>query len=235
MKAPRLLAIGIVLALAASAAAQTKQAPAKRPAAPPKFNQALLSPAALKAQAPETFDVKFATTKGDFVMRVTRAWAPRGADRFYNLVKNGFYDGCAFFRIVPGFVVQFGLSAYPAVSSKWAAAPIPDDPVKASNKRGFVSYAMAGAGTRTTQIFINLADNVRLDGSGFAPLGEVVEGMSVVDQLHSGYGEAPRQDLISARGKTYLESEFPKLDTVKTATVISPPSAPAKAPVKKAP
>jgi peptidyl-prolyl cis-trans isomerase A (cyclophilin A) len=183
-------------ALAAGCAAQEKapakpqaktaaKAPAKRP-----FPAALLTPEKLKEKAPETFDVKFETTKGDFVIRVTRAWAPQGADRFYNLVKNHYYDGAAFFRVIPGFVVQFGLSAYPEVAAVWSKSTISDDPVTQSNTPGFVTYAMAGPNTRTTQLFINLGENDRLDPMGFAPFGQVVEGMDVVEQIHSGYGDA---------------------------------------------
>jgi peptidyl-prolyl cis-trans isomerase A (cyclophilin A) len=175
------------------------------------------------------YKVKFATTKGAFVLQVTRAWAPLGADRFYNLVKNGFYDGASFFRVVPGFVVQFGISAKPEVSKTWQAATIKDDPVIESNKRRYLSFATAGPNTRTTQVFINLADNSRLDNMGFSPLGEVAEGMDVVDQLYSGYGEGgprgsgPEQDRIQKEGKAYLDRDFPKLDSIKSVVVLSQP------------
>lgn len=229
---------------AASISAQTKSAspqksPAKKASAPAApYKAALLTPAALNAKAPETFDVKFVTTKGDFLLRVTRAWAPNGADRFYNLVRNGFYNNCSFFRAVPEFVVQFGLSAYPKVSAAWMQATIPDDPVKHKNTRGTVTFAMAGPNTRTTQLFINLHDrNTGLDPQGFSPFGEVVEGMAVVDSLYNGYGDATkdRQGEIMQFGKEFLDKNFPKLDSIKTATIAAPaaaPAAPAKTPTK---
>ena len=227
----------LALTLAVSVTAQTK-APATKAskAARVAFDRALLQPATLTAKAPDVFDVKLTTTKGDFVIRVTRAWSPNGADRFYNLVRHGFYNGASFFRVVPGFVVQFGLSAHPEVSRAWARATIPDDPVTQSNKRGFLTYAKSNQpNTRTTQVFINLIDNSRLDAAGFSPFGEVVEGMEVVEQLHGGYGDSvsyggkgPEQDLIHTRGAAYLEKEFPNLDKIITATIVSPPPSPAK-------
>jgi peptidyl-prolyl cis-trans isomerase A (cyclophilin A) len=188
--------------------------------------QQLLHPAQLKDQAPPVFSVKFATTKGDFVVEVHRDWAPRGADRFYNLVKAGFFDKVKFFRNVSGFMVQFGISGEPAVSRAWKDAVIQDDPVKQSNTRGRVTFATAGPNTRTTQIFISFDDNGRLDASGFSPFGQVVAGMEVVDKLYAGYGEGapkglgPDQDRIEAAGNAYLEKEFPLLDAVKTATIV---------------
>ena len=181
---------------------------------------ALLHPETLTAHAPATFDVNFVTTRGDFTVHVTREWAPNGADRFYNLVKNHFFDGAAFFRVVPGFMVQFGLSADPKISAAWQSARIKDDPVTHSNKPGFITFATAGPNTRTTQLFINYGDNAFLDGQGFAPFGQVTDdGMKVVQQIFSGYGETPNQGLISAQGKAYLEQKFPKLDTIKTARI----------------
>jgi cyclophilin family peptidyl-prolyl cis-trans isomerase len=219
------------------------QAPAKKPAATQKapvhraataakgpFDRALLNPAALRLRAPAEFDVKFETTAGDFTMKVTRAWAPYGADRFYNLVRHHFYDGAAFFRVLPGFMAQFGLSAYPQVSRAWQNANIRDDKVLQSNKRGYVSFAMAGPNTRTTQIFINFGDNGNLDQSGFSPFAMVTEGMETVDKLYSGYGEGapdghgPNQELVGTRGRAYLEKSFPKLDTIRTASIV--PAAP---------
>lgn len=171
------------------------------------------------------------------MVQVTRAWAPLGADRFYNLVKNGFYTDASFFRVIPGFMVQFGLSAKPSISEKWSHAVIPDDPVTQSNKRGYITFATAGPNTRTTQVFINFGDNSRLDSEGFAPFGQVVEGMDVVDKLYSGYGEGapqgsgPDQGQIQAKGKAYLDGDFPKLDSIKTAVIVPPaPAAPAKKP-----
>lgn len=189
---------------------------------------ALLDPARATEKAPERFRVRFETTKGDFVVEVTRAWAPRGADRFYNLVRAGFYDDVAFFRTISGFMVQFGIHGDPRVSAAWRAARIPDDPVKQSNARGTVTFAMAGPDTRTTQLFINFKDNAFLDSQGFPPFGRVVEGMSVVDSLYSGYGEgAPRgmgpdQGRAQQEGNAYFRSSFPKLDYVRTARLVKP-------------
>jgi len=186
----------------------------------------LSDPAALNETAPETYRAKFTTTKGAFVIEVTRAWAPHGADRFYNLVKNGYYDGGSFFRVVYGFMVQWGIHGDPALNSVWSVARIPDDPVTQKNLRGTVTFATAGPGTRTTQVFINYADkNTSLDSQGFAPFGKVVEGMDVVNRLFSGYGEAapqghgPDQNRIQKEGNAYLAKSFPKLDSIKTATI----------------
>lgn len=184
----------------------------------------LLHPESLNEKAPETFDVKFETTSGDFVVAVHRAWAPIGADRFYNLVKSGFFTGDAFFRVVPGFVVQFGLNPDPAVNRAWRDADIKDDPVKHSNKRGTITFATAGPDTRTTQLFINYADNSGLDRQGFAPFGLVTSGMDVVDHIYSGYGQQPDQGAITTQGAAYLHTFFPKLDTIKSATIIPAPA-----------
>ena len=177
------------------------------------------------AHAPDTYKVRFDTGKGAFVLEVNRSWAPLGADRFYALVKSGFYDGARFFRVLPGFVVQFGIAADPAVSAKWRNANLQDDPVTQSNRRGTITFATGGPNTRTTQVFINLADNARLDSSGFAPFGVVTQGMDVVEQLYSGYGEGapngsgPAQPQAEAEGNAYFEREFPKLDYIRKATV----------------
>jgi peptidyl-prolyl cis-trans isomerase A (cyclophilin A) len=177
------------------------------------------------AQAPDSFRVRFATTKGDFVVEVHRAWAPRGADRFYNLVRSGFYDGVRFFRVMSGFMAQFGIHGDTAVQGAWRERRIPDDPVRRTNVRGMVTFATAGPGTRTTQIFINYGDNDRLDAMGFAPFGRVVEGMDVVDKVYGGYGEAapqgrgPDQYRLNVEGEKYLARQFPKLDKIKKATV----------------
>jgi len=158
-------------------------------------------------------------------VQVTRAWAPLGADRFYNLVKYHFFDGASFFRVLPGFVAQFGLSPKPEISRAWARANIKDDPVKQSNLKGYLTFATAGPNTRTTQLFINLADNQNLDGMGFAPFGKVSEGMKVVQSFYSGYGEGapsgngPSQGRITNEGKAYLDKSFPLLDSVKTAVI----------------
>lgn len=176
--------------------------------------------------APETFQVRFETTAGEFVVQAHREWAPRGVDRFYNLAREGFYDGVRFFRVIDGFMAQFGIAGDPQVASAWQGARIPDDPVVASNTRGRVSFAMAGPGSRTTQLFINYGDNSRLDGMGFAPIGEVISGMEVVDSLHSGYGEgAPRgrgpdQGRIQREGNAYLEREFSDLDWIRSAEIV---------------
>jgi peptidyl-prolyl cis-trans isomerase A (cyclophilin A) len=187
---------------------------------------ALMKPADLKEQAPATFKANFDTSAGPFVIEVHREWAPNGADRFYNLVKRGFYDDVRFFRVIPGFMAQFGINGDPSIMAVWRGATIPPDPVKQSNKKGFVTYAMgASPDTRTTQLFINLVDNTRLDASGFAPFGQVSSGMNVVEKLFGEYGEgAPRgkgpdQGSVQMQGNKYLEKEFPKLDFVKTATV----------------
>jgi peptidyl-prolyl cis-trans isomerase A (cyclophilin A) len=189
------------------------------PAPPP----ALLHPAALHAKAPAVFEAKFVTTKGTFVVTVHRSWAPRGADRFYNLVRARFYDGNEFFRVVQGFVVQFGISGFPAVSKAWQNANIADDPVKASNTVGTITYADAGPNTRTTQVFVNLGDNAaNLDGQGFAPFGKVTAGMAVVKKLYGGYDDRPTnlQGEIATQGNAFLEKRFPKLDSVIRARVV---------------
>ena len=186
----------------------------------------LLTPEKADAQAPKEFKAKFATSKGEFVVEVHRAWSPKGADRFYNLVKNGYFDGVGFFRVVAGFMVQFGISGTPEINGKWREAKIGDDPAAGqSNTRGMVSFATAGPNTRTTQIFINFGNNGRLDGMGFTPFGKVAKGMEVVDALYSGYGEGapggrgPNQGILNERGNAYLKSDFPQLDYVTKATI----------------
>jgi peptidyl-prolyl cis-trans isomerase A (cyclophilin A) len=178
----------------------------------------------IKEETPAVYSANFETSKGNFVIEVTRDWAPNGADRFYELVKRGFYDGARFFRVLH-FMAQFGISGDPAVMRLWQDLKIPDDPVKQSNRRSLVSFAMAGPNSRTTQIFINLTDNARLDKMNFAPFGKVTQGMEVVDSLYNGYGEGaprgngPQQDLIRAQGNAYLESKFPRLDYIKKASI----------------
>ncbi|MDR3721356.1 MAG: peptidylprolyl isomerase [Candidatus Acidoferrales bacterium] len=183
---------------------------------------ALLHPATLNAKAPEVFQAKFVTTKGDFVVEVTRAWAPLGADRFYNLVKHGFFTDAAFFRNLPGFMVQFGLSADPEVNKVWHNANIKDDPGKQSNAPGMITFATAGPNTRTTQLFINFGNNTFLDSQGFSPFGKVISGMDVVQKLYSGYGERPDQGSITNQGKAYLDKNFPNLDSIKSAAIVAP-------------
>jgi peptidyl-prolyl cis-trans isomerase A (cyclophilin A) len=191
----------------------------------PAMIQALMNPAALTEQAPPVYKAKFDTSKGTFEIQVHRDWAPAGADRFYNLVKSGFFDNTRFFRVVSGFMVQFGLNGDPNVSAQWRQARIRDDQVKQSNTRGMVTFATAGPNTRTTQVFINFGDNNRLDGMGFAPFGQIVSGMSVVDALYSGYGEGapggngPDQGRVQQEGNAYLLKEFAKLDYIKKATI----------------
>jgi len=185
----------------------------------------LMDPATLTEQAPATYKAKFETSKGAFVVEVTRAWAPTGADRFYNLVKNGYFDDVRFFRVIAGFMVQFGVNGDPALNAKWRVARVPDDRVTQSNKRGMITFATSGPNARTTQVFINFRDNGRLDDMGFAPFGRVVSGMDVVDKLYSGYGEGapngagPDQNRIQFEGNAYLSKSFPKLDYVKKATI----------------
>jgi peptidyl-prolyl cis-trans isomerase A (cyclophilin A) len=200
-------------------------------------DSALLQPASLNEKAPEVYEVKFTTTKGDFVIKVTRAWAPLGADRFYNLAKHHFFDDAAFFRVVPGFVIQFGLSADPAVSRVWQNATIKDDKVTQSNKPGYVTFATAGPNTRTTQLFISLGNNTFLDNQGFSPFGQVTEGMDVVQKIYSGYGESPDQGQITAKGKAYLDQHFPKLDVIKSTAIVTgaASSAPGGQPAAKKP
>jgi peptidyl-prolyl cis-trans isomerase A (cyclophilin A) len=181
----------------------------------------LLRPSTLRATAPATYSVVFRTTKGPFTVLVHRNLAPNGADRFYNLVKNRFYNGVRFFRVVPGFVVQFGIHPNPQIAQAWQQANITDDPVAASNKRGTVTFATAGPNTRTTQVFINLADNASLDQQGFAPFGTVVDGMATIAKLYSGYGEQPTQaqGQMTAQGDAFLRQNFPKLDRIITARI----------------
>jgi peptidyl-prolyl cis-trans isomerase A (cyclophilin A) len=210
-----LVAAGLALAVVGTGAEQAAS------------RKALMNPAALKAEAPAVYKVNFDTSVGTFVVQVTRAWAPHGADRFYNLVRNGFYDEARFFRAIANFMVQFGIHADPAVSKVWRNAQIPVDPVTQSNRRGTITYAMgASPSTRTTQVFINFRNNANLDKMGFAPFGEVVEGMDVVDKISTVYGEgAPRgkgpdQGRVQAEGNAYLVKNFPRLDYIRRATIV---------------
>lgn len=204
------------IALAALAMPVAAQAPAaSTPAAK------LRNPATLKETAPAMYKVKFDTSAGVFVVQVHRDWAPIGANRFYNLVKNGFYDEVRFFRVLDGFMAQFGMSGNPGIQAAWRTQQLKDDPVTQSNKRGYITFATAGPNTRTTQVFINFADNASLDAQGFAPFGQVVEGMTVVDKLYSGYGRnnVPDQGRLTAEGNAYLLKSYPKLDYIKKATI----------------
>ena len=194
-------------------------------AAPALAQSPAANPAVLNEQAPAAYKVKFDTSKGPFVVEVTRAWARKVADGFNNLVKSGFYDNVRFFRVISGFMVQFGINGDPRVVARWRTAQIGDDPVTQSNKRGTVTFAMAGPNTRTSQVFINFADNANLDGMGFSPFGRIVSGMNVVDALNAEYGEgAPRgrgpdQSRLQSEGNTYLMKDFPRMDYVKKATI----------------
>lgn len=195
-----IIACGVVAAVCLNLVAQEK--------APPK-------------KAPDTFKAKFETTAGDFVIEVHREWSPNGADRFYELVKNGLYDDNKFFRVVPGFMVQFGINGDPKVAAKWKNLTIKDDPINRSNKRGFVTFAKSGLpNSRTSQIFVNYKDNTFLDSQGFTPFGQVVEGMEAVDKINSQYREQPDQMRIQAQGNEYLKASFPKLDGVKKAYIL---------------
>jgi peptidyl-prolyl cis-trans isomerase A (cyclophilin A) len=210
----------------ATGAADAEPAATKTDEADEKIDPALLDPFAATETAPDKYSVKLETTKGDVVIEVTRAWAPLGADRFYNLVKVGYFQDVAFFRVLDGFMAQFGLHGTPKVTSAWRTAPIKDDPATQSNKRGTVSFATSGANTRTTQLFINYNDNVPLDRMGFSPFGKVTAGMEVVDSLYKGYGEGapkgsgPDQGKIEREGNAYLRSRFPELDYIERATLV---------------
>jgi cyclophilin family peptidyl-prolyl cis-trans isomerase len=217
------------MVLAQGGGSTQKTVPVAKPpatAAAGPFDKALLTPSALTAKSPEAFDVKFTTNAGEFVVHVTREWAPLGADRFYNMVKHHFLDGAAFFRVIPNFMAQFGLSPYPELNSAWSKATIKDDKVTQSNKRGAITFATAGPNTRTTQLFINFKNNSGLDSQGFAPFGEVTSGMDVVDKINSAHGEQPDQGAITTGGKAYLEKNFPDLTIIKSAVVVPPIAAP---------
>ena len=191
-----------------------------------KPNPALLDPSLATEQAPDLYRVKMETTAGNFVIEVHREWAPLGADRFYNLVKIGYFNNVAFFRVLADFMAQAGFHGDPAVSQTWLSARIKDDPVKQSNTQGMVSFAMGGPNTRSAQIFVNYGDNSYLDESGFAPFGKVVEGMESVRDLYSGYGEGepngkgPGQGKVYRRGNDYLKAEFPELDYITRASIV---------------
>ena len=207
MRATQRRLLGLAAAVAASALALAQAPPAEK--------------------APDTFYAKFETTKGPFVVQVNRAWAPNGADRFHHLVKTGFFDGQRFYRVVKGFVVQWGVHGDPATASDWMGKRIPDDPVLEKNAVGTITFAKSGPGTRTTQVFINLTDNRRsLDKTGFAPFGVVVDGLDVVKKLYAGYGDMVSQGgrgvdvgRLYKEGNAYLDRDFPKLDRIVKASI----------------
>lgn len=214
-----LFAVAASLALAMGCnAADEKKAETNAPS--------FTDPSKLTEKAPETFKAIFDTTKGKFTVEVTRSQSPNGADRFYNLVRSGYFKDLAFFRVIPGFMAQFGIHGDPKVSAAWRGASIPDDPVKASNTRGTITFATAGPNTRTTQFFINFGDNRRLDSMGFSPFGKVTEGMDVVDKINGEYGEGapggrgPHQGRVQGEGNAYLKKEFPNLDYIKSVTIV---------------
>jgi peptidyl-prolyl cis-trans isomerase A (cyclophilin A) len=223
MEMTKFFAAALCLMLAATVAAAQAPGAAKggSPLMDPKSPE-------MNQKAPDVFKAKFTTSQGDFTIDVHRNWSPNGADRFFNLVKNGFYNDCRFFRVISGFMVQFGINGDPKISAQWRPATIPDDPVIQGNKRGLVTFAKTGApNSRTTQTFINFADNSRLDGMGFAAFGKIDdEGMKVVDRLYAGYGEGapsgagPDQGRIQSDGNPYLLKSFPKLDYIKKAVIL---------------
>jgi peptidyl-prolyl cis-trans isomerase A (cyclophilin A) len=218
-------ALSLVLGLTAATAQDTKK-DEKKESAKPAAAQDFTEPAKLTEKAPDTFKAQFETTKGNITIEVTRSLAPNGADRFYNLVRSGFFKDVAFFRVIKGFMCQFGIHGDPAVSAKWRQANIQDDPVKGSNTRGAITFATAGPNTRTTQLFINFGDNVGLDGQGFSSFGKVVDGMDVVDKINGEYGEGapmgrgPEQGRIQREGNAYLKKDFPNLDYIKSAIIL---------------
>jgi peptidyl-prolyl cis-trans isomerase A (cyclophilin A) len=211
------LCLSLCLAIAACNKA-AKQAPGPALLTP--------NPTELAAPAPDSFTVRFETSKGAFTAQFFRAWAPLGVDRFHYLAKNGYYDGVVFFRVLPNFVVQFGIHGDPKVSEAWRGRSIQDDKVVQSNQQGFITYAMGGPNTRTTQIFINKRDNGRLDSLGFAPIGKITDGMHIVEQIYGGYGEGgprgggPDQEAIRLQGNAYLNRMFPRLDSIVTARIV---------------
>lgn len=218
---------GAVLAQTATKAPSPKVSTAPKAAAPAPD---LMNPASLNRTAPSIFRVKLATTKGDIVLELTRSWAPRGVDRFYNLVRAGFFTDCPFYRVMPNFMAQFGISAKPEVNRAWSKANIPDDPRNMqSNKRGKLTFATTGQpGSRSNTLFINIGDNAYLDNQGFVPIGEVAEGMEHVDMLYNGYGDtSPQQFAFENGGKAFVDKTYPKLDRILTATIVPLPSPPA--------
>ncbi len=225
----QLLTLGTLIVFTAlfaqACAAEEEPAAAQTQTAAPAAGGPLMDPAspAMNETAPAMYKVLFSTSKGDFTIEVHRDWAPRGADRFYNLVKNGFFDETRFFRVIrepQPFMVQFGISGNPALNPVWEEASIMDDPVMQPNARGTISFATRGPNTRTTQVFISYGDNSFLDNQGFSPFGTVIQGMEIVDQFNAEYGESPNQGLINAQGNAYLTKDFPNLDFTRTARIV---------------
>ncbi len=226
-----LCALGIALGLCTVNAEETNKSAAKptetkKEEKPAAVLPGFADPAKLTEKSPETFKAQFDTTKGKFTIEVTRSLSPNGADRFYNLVRSGYFKDIAFFRVVPGFMCQFGMHGDPKITAAWYQANIADDPVKSSNTRGTITFAMGGPNTRSTQFFINFGDNSRLDGSGFPSFGKVVEGMDVVDKINGEYGDMPQQggsgpnpQRIATEGNAYLKKDFPNLDYIKSAVI----------------
>jgi cyclophilin family peptidyl-prolyl cis-trans isomerase len=202
--------------------------PSRHTLTPVQQRAALLDPSSSfwETHAPRAFDARVETSKGVFVLAIERDWAPRGADRFYNLARAGYFDDSRFSRVVPRFIAQFGLAGDPVVGGLWYHRAFPDDPVTHSNVRGTIAFAMTGPDSRTTQLYISLVDNSRLDAQGFSPIGRVVDGMAVVDSLYSGYGEtsgggvrAGKQGPLVSGGNSYIDREFPKLDRLIRITI----------------
>jgi peptidyl-prolyl cis-trans isomerase A (cyclophilin A) len=231
MKATNLIcAVSIIAGFALISSGKADQTQTNNPLenkTPSSVAPGFADPSKLTEQAPETFKAQFDTTKGKFTVEVTRSLSPNGANRFYNLVRSGYFTDIAFFRVIPGFMCQFGIHGDPVVSAKWRDANISDDPVKGSNTRGTITFATAGPNTRTTQLFINFTDNTSLDAQGFSPFGKVTEGMDVVDKINSEYGEGapngngPDQGRIQTEGNVYLKKDFPNLDYIKSVTIVS--------------
>jgi peptidyl-prolyl cis-trans isomerase A (cyclophilin A) len=229
-----------IMFVCGAAFAQTKSTTASTAKKSPAPTRNLLDPSTLKAKAPETYKVQFTTTQGIVLILVTRAWAPIGADRFYNLVRGKFFDGCTFFRVKSGFMAQFGVSPNPKVTAAWSNEKMMDEPVKQSNKRGFVTFAKSSLpNSRGTQLFINYGDNSRLDADGFAPIGEVIEGMDVADKFYDGYGLNPDPgQAMPQLGKAWTDAHLPKVDLINTAIIVPavpPPAAATKSTTAKTP
>ena len=229
-----------VLAVAVPGFSQTSPAPAAKPKPPAThtasssaYDRTLLKPALLKETAPATFQVKFVTTRGEFTVTVHRDWAPNGVDRFYNLVKHHYYDGARIYRVIPNFVAQFGISAYPPVNAAWAKATIKDDPVVQKNYRGTLTFAKtASPDSRTTEVFINFKDNFSLDSQGFAPFAVIDEkGINVAEMFYDQYPDpasAGEQQAFEKGGEKYVAGKYPKLDVIQSASIVGLPAAPAK-------